>query len=174
MKFKYSFYVRPCDINFEKAKAHSILKYLSKQVTYDEAFRLYYEVKDSIITWDFDFDPITLKETKKGYSVVGDGVKLGTLVKEQRPEGQADGLTIKTIIDELYIYSLHCFVTYGKYFRVPEADYLRYVEDDPYRRGFARWASNDGPRQVILDIECGDKKLTRAEEYLRAKQAALK
>ena len=174
MKYKYSFYVRPCKIDFEKVKVHSIINYLSERITYDEALRIYYEERDSIITWNFNFDPITITENKKSYLVIGDGIVLGTLIKEQLPEHQNCDITIKTIVEKMYIYSMHCFVTYGKYFRVPKSEYMRHVKHDPYKRGFASWADNSIPRRVILDIEFGDKELTKAEKYLRAKQEAIR
>ena len=73
-KYECEFYIRPFDFDFEEAKRRVTIKFENHPISYDEALRLYYSIRDSYFTWDFNFNPVILKERKNDFVVVGDGI----------------------------------------------------------------------------------------------------
>lgn len=168
-KYECAFYIRPFDFDFEEAKKRVTIKFENQPISYDEALRLYYSISDSYFTWDFNFNPVILKERKNDFVVVGDGIRIGTIKKRQLPENLSVQFNLSDLLEKYYIYHLKAFVSYGKYFRLSEPEYKKLVKQDPYNRGFAEWA-NGRPPHMRLDVIYGTQELTKAEKYLLEKQ----
>ncbi len=108
-----------------------------------DAIQIYYQSPDIYFPWSFSVQDISLQRTNSTYEVYGDGLMLGTVLYSKYNDSY-----VRMLDDLIYINKIHhcrCEINDCKYFYLNEEEYKRYVQSDPFNRGFPSWAADRSP-----------------------------
>jgi len=119
------------------------VEYNGTVIGFLDAVQLYYQSPDIYFPWSFSVQDISLQRTNSTYEVYGDGLLLGTVLYSKYNDNY-----VRMLDDLIYINKIHhcrCEINDCKYFYLNEEEYNKYVQSDPFNRGFPSWAVDRSP-----------------------------